>query len=88
MNFCFLIWLSASFYCSQLEQVTKVRPNIIRILPVASKGTVYDEKRLFLHGVRTDKLKNTAILSIPFSKALRTPDNEHGVPLVSVTVSR
>jgi hypothetical protein len=77
--------MNVSFYCSQLEQVLKVRPNI---LPLVSKGRVYDDKRLFSHEVWTEKLKNTAILSIPFFKTMRAPDNEHGVPLVSFTVSR
>ena len=88
MIFFCIIWLSVSFNCSQLEQVINVRPNIIRILPVVSKGRVYDDKRLFLQGVWTDKLKITAILSIPFFKALRASDKEHGVPLFSVIVSR
>jgi hypothetical protein len=33
-------------------------------------------------------MKKAAVLSIPFFKALRAPDNEHGVLLVSFTVSR
>jgi hypothetical protein len=83
-----IILMNVSIYCSQLEQVFKVRPNINRILPVVSKGRVYVDKRLFSHGIWTDILKNTAILSIPFFKAMSAPDNEHGVPLIPFTVSR